>query len=64
MNKTIHYKQHLIILDGITAVIMYQGASIYKTRFIDAVETVKALKAFINLRIEQQNRDRSIDIYA
>lgn len=63
MDKIINYKQHDIILDGIVAVIMYQGASIYKTRFIDAVETVKALKAFINLRLEQIKRDRSIDRY-
>lgn len=64
MDKIINYKQHDIILDGITAVIMYQGSSIYKTRFIDAVEVVKALKAFINLRLEQLERDKHINIYA
>lgn len=63
MNKLINYKGHDIILDGITAVIMYQGASIYKTRFIDTVEAVKSLKSFINLRLDQIKRDRSIDIY-
>jgi hypothetical protein len=64
MNKTIHYKNHLIELNGIVATISYNGSLIYKTRFIDAVESVRTLKAFINLRVEQQNRDRSINIYA
>ena len=68
MNKRIGYKNHVILLDGIVAYVYDYNIStynhIYKTRFIDAVEAVKSLKAFINLRVEQQNRDRSINIYA
>jgi hypothetical protein len=64
MTHQIHYKNHLIELNGIVATISYDGSLIYKTRFIDAVEAVKTLKAFINLRVEQMNRDRSINIYA
>jgi hypothetical protein len=64
MEKTIYYKDHTIILDGITATIYHNGSYIYKTRFIDAVETVKSLKAFINLRLDQQKRDRGVNVYA
>jgi hypothetical protein len=69
MNKTITYKNHVILLDGITArvydtTLVDAHLYIYKTRFIDAVEAVKSLKSFINLRVEQQQRDRSINIYA
>ena len=63
MNKLINYKGHDIILDGIVATVHYEGSYIYKTRFIDASDCLKALKAFINLRLEQIKRDRSIDIY-
>ena len=67
MTKRIGYKNHIIVLDGIVAYVFDHNVStydhIYKTRFIDAVEAVKSLKAFINLRLDQIKRDRSIDIY-
>ena len=63
MTKTLYYKHHKIELNGIVATVHYEGSYIYKTRFIDASDCLKALKAFINLRLEQIKRDRSIDIY-
>ena len=69
MDKTINYKGHLIVLEGITAKI-YADTSlksdyIYKTRFFGytACETVKSLKSFINLRLEQIEKDKRINIY-
>jgi hypothetical protein len=68
MTKRIGYKNHIIVLDGVVAYVFDHNVStydyIYKTRFIDAVETVKSLKSFINLRLEQLERDKHINIYA
>lgn len=68
MDKTISYKNHLIVFDGITARVYDLAVSnyiyVYKTRFIDASECLKSLKSFVNLRLDQQKRDRRINVYA
>lgn len=62
--KTINYKNHTIILDGIVATLHCQGQLIYKTRFMAADDVVKQLKNFINQRLEQIERDKHVNIYA
>lgn len=64
MQKTINYKNHVIILDGITANLYFGGKHIYKLRFTNAFDAVRRLKGFINLRVGQIERDKSINIYA
>ena len=61
MNKQITYKNHIITLDGITASLYYNSELVFKTRFTNASEAVKSLKAFVNLRLEQLERDKHND---
>lgn len=59
----IQYKNHEINLDGIVATIHYKNELIFKTRAYNYVEVLKSLKSFINLRLEQIEKDKRINIY-
>ena len=62
--KTINYKNHTIIIDGITARLYYNNEYVYRTSAYNYADTVKQLKSFINLRLEQIERDKHVNIYA
>ena len=62
--KTINYKNHIILIDGVTAKLYYDNEYIYKTSAYNHADTVKRLKSFINLRLEQMERDKHVNIYA
>ena len=68
MNHQINYKNHTIVLDGITAQIHYQGHLIHKIRTMNPLEAVKSLKDFITLRDNQLRKESaskaSINTYA
>jgi antitoxin component YwqK of YwqJK toxin-antitoxin module len=70
MNRTLTYKNHLIILDGITGTIYpnnnINSEYIFKNRFIgySQVEVIMRLKSFINLRLVQIEKEKHVDIYA